>query len=99
MDPEKVKVIQEWPSPKNIFEVRSFHGLSSFYRKFIRNFSKISALIIETIEKDKQPLEYTTEDESSFQLLMKRVTEQPILSLPYFQKPFQVKCDANGEVI
>ena len=42
MDPEKVKAIQEWPSPNNIFEVRSFHGLSSFYRKFIRNFSKIS---------------------------------------------------------
>ena len=61
MDPEKVKAIQEWPSPKNISEVRSFHGLSSFYQKFIRNFSKISAPIIETIKKDKQPFKWTTE--------------------------------------
>ena len=99
MEPEKVKAIQGWNSPKNIFEVRRFHGLSIFYRKFIRNFSKISAPIIETIKKDKQPFQWTTEAETRFQLLKKRVTEQPILVLPYFQKPFQVKCDANGEVI
>ena len=35
MDPEKVDAIKNWPSPKGVFEVRSFHGLASFYRKFI----------------------------------------------------------------
>jgi hypothetical protein len=43
MDPKKVKAIKEWSSPRNIFEVRRFHGLTSFYWKFIRNFSGISA--------------------------------------------------------
>ena len=53
MDPEKVQEIIDWPSPRNIFEVRSFHGLASFYMKFIKNFSGICASIVETIKKDR----------------------------------------------
>jgi hypothetical protein len=51
MDPYKVEIIKNWPSPRNVFEVRSFHGLVSFYRKFIRNFSGISAVMMDTVKK------------------------------------------------
>jgi hypothetical protein len=51
MDPEKVEEIRNWPSPRNVFEVRSFHGLTSFYRKFIRNFSGISIAMMDTVKK------------------------------------------------
>jgi hypothetical protein len=51
MDLYKVEVIKNWPSPKNIFEVRSFHGLASFYRKFIRNFRGINAAMMDTVKK------------------------------------------------
>ena len=66
MDQEKVKEILEWPSPKNVFEVRSFHGLASFYRKCIRNFSNINVPILETIRKDKQPFAWTEEAKRRF---------------------------------
>lgn len=99
MDQEKVREILEWPSPKNIFEVRSFHGLASFYRKFIRNSSNINAPILETIKKDKQPFVWTKDVEWIFQLLKKKVSEQPVLVLPDFNKPFQVRCDASGTSI
>ena len=51
MDPEKVRETKEWSSPRSIFEVRSFHGLTSFYRKFIEKFSGICAPMMDTVKK------------------------------------------------
>ena len=48
MDPKKVKEILEWPTPQNVGEVRSFHGLASFYRKFIKNLSVVCNAMTET---------------------------------------------------
>jgi hypothetical protein len=60
MDPDKVRVIKNWPSLRNIFEVRNFHGLASFYRKFIRNFSGISAAMMDTVKKQHNYFHWTT---------------------------------------
>ena len=52
-----MQAIIDWRSLRNIFEVRSFHGFASFYRKFIKNFSGICASIVETIKKDRHPFQ------------------------------------------
>jgi hypothetical protein len=91
IDPDKVEVIKNWPSPKNIFEVRSFHGLASFYWKFIRNFCGISAAMMDTVKKRHKSFHWTEEAEKSFNLLKRNIMEQPVLVLPDFQKTFQVK--------
>jgi hypothetical protein len=86
MDPEKIKAITKWPSPGHIFEVRSFHGLASFYRNFIRNFSGICAPILDTVKKEKQPFKWTVATEKGFKLLKEKITEKLVLALPYFRK-------------
>ena len=54
MDPKKVKEILEWPTLEYVGEVRSFHGLASFYKKFIRNLSVLCNAMTKTMRGDKK---------------------------------------------
>jgi hypothetical protein len=99
MDPEKVRAIREWLSPRIIFEVRIFQGLASFYRKFIRNFSGIWAPMLDTLKKKHKFFSWTEEAKKKFKVLKEKITEQSILVLPDFGKTSQVRCDTSGLAI
>ena len=99
MDLDKVQAILNWLVPRNAYEVRSFHGLASFYRKFIKNLIQICAPLIDTFKGSKQPFKWTKAVDKIFKLLKKKITEKPILALPSFDKVFQVETDASGTTV
>ena len=77
MDPENIKAIMEWESPRNVDVVRSFMSLECYYRRFIRNFSKFGYPITSLQRKGKK-FEWTKECATSFEQLKHFLTNSPI---------------------
>ena len=76
VDSTKIKAIKEWPTPKNVGEVGSFHGLTSFYRRFVPNFSTSASPLNELVKKDVS-FNWGEKQESSFQQLKEKLTNEP----------------------
>lgn len=95
VDESKVQAINDWPTPTSLSEVRSFHGLASFYRRFVKDFSTKAAPLTEIVKKDVG-FKWEKAQENAFKQLKYDLTHAPVLSLPNFNSTFEVECDTSG---
>nr|GEX45870.1 hypothetical protein [Tanacetum cinerariifolium] len=94
IDPTKVKAIISWSTPSTIHDIRNFHGLASFYRRFIRNFSSITAPFTECMKGGR--FTWRSDVAKAFYILKGKVTVALVLALPTFDEVFQFECAASG---
>jgi hypothetical protein len=93
-NPDKVKVVAEWPIPSNVKEVRSFLGLVGYYRKFVKHFGIIAKPLTELLKKHVLFVRISEHD-TAFQTLKSTLVVAPVLALPDFSKPFCIETGAS----
>ncbi|GJU38798.1 putative reverse transcriptase domain-containing protein [Tanacetum coccineum] len=94
VDPAKIEAVKNWTSPTTPTEIRQFLGLAGYYRRFIKDFSKIAKSLTELTQKNKKYI-WGEDQESAFQLLKQKLCEAPILALPKGNDDFVVYCDES----
>jgi hypothetical protein len=96
VDPENIKAIRGWPTPRNVSDVRSFMGLYGYYKRFKVGFSKISHPIT-SLQKKGTKFEWTLKCENNFNLLKELLTSEPVLNIVDPNESFVVCTDACKE--
>ncbi|CAN6552302.1 unnamed protein product [Malus baccata var. baccata] len=94
VDKSKIDLVRHLPSPTSVREVRSFLGHAGFYRRFIKDFSKIAQPLCQLLQKEVA-FEFTKECTESFNQLKELLTTAPIIVPPDWSLPFELMCDAS----
>ena len=95
---KKIEAIQKFKIPKTQREIKSFLGLLGYYRKFIKNFAKITKPMTKCLKKNEK-IEHTKEFIDCFNTCKNILTSEPVLAYPDFKKPFELTTDASNYAI
>jgi hypothetical protein len=88
-----VKVVKEFPEPKNVKQLQRFLGLCVYYRRFVQGFAKIAAPLYNLLKKDT-PYKWDEPCVKTFDTLKDELTSAPVLAYPNYEKPFVLYTDA-----
>jgi hypothetical protein len=95
---DKVAAIRDWTTPMNVTEVRSFIGLTGYYRRFVRGYAAI-ALPLTRLTKNDARFQWTNETQTAFNNLKEAIASAPVLAMPNVDLPFTVTTDASNNAI
>ncbi|RDX70245.1 Retrovirus-related Pol polyprotein from transposon 17.6, partial [Mucuna pruriens] len=98
VDKSKIDIITSFPNPTSVREVRSFLGHAGFYRRFIKNFSKLALPLSRLLQKDVD-FNFDHPCIEAFQELKNKLTSAPILQAPNWDRPFELICDAPNSTL
>ncbi|KAL4083037.1 hypothetical protein QTP88_028367 [Uroleucon formosanum] len=97
-DPNKIVSVMNFPAPKNVKQIKSFLGLSGYYRKFINNYSSIANPMTNLLRKDVK-FNWDDKCQQAFDKLKTILCSEPILQYPDFTKEFILTTDASGKAL
>ena len=108
-DPSKIDAVKSWPVPKNTQDVRKFLGFTGYYRRFIRDYAAIARPLNDLLvghstnpknkrkSKTKQtPFSWGELQQTSFDTIISKLTNPPVLAYADYSKPFKLHTDASG---
>lgn len=94
-NPDKVEAVLKYPLPKTRREIKGFLGLVGYYRKFIKDFARLTKPLTLCLKKNAE-IKHTEDFIKAFEICKKILTNQPILQYPDFTKPFILTTDASN---
>lgn len=97
-NPQKIDCVVKFPTPTNAKEIKSFLGLSGYYRRFVPNYGQIAKPLTSLLKKDV-PFYWSDLCQESFDKLKAILTKEPLLQYPDFEQPFNLTCDASNFAI
>ena len=98
VDKSKIDLVRHLPLPTSVRDVRSFLGHAGFYRRFIKDFSKIARPLSSLLQKDV-PFHFDDDCKHAFETLKKLLTSAPIMAPPDWSLPFELMCDASDYAV
>ena len=95
VDPSKIEAVTKWERPNMVFDIRSSLGLAGYYRRFVKDFSKLANPMTKLTRKGAC-FELSEECEQAFKELKERLTTAPVLIIPEQGLGYTIYCDASG---
>ena len=97
-DPEKLRVLREWPAPSKVREMQSFLGFINFYAEYLANATQLTAQLYDltTGHKGDDPIKLSPQNIDAFEEIKRRLCAAPQLAHPDLERPFTLYTDASN---